>query len=201
MGRAPAWSVLKWTSGAARRPGRWRRRVGTVRVMDRTAREGSSEVTTLDPRQVVEAFDRAVETGDVEALDAVCHPDMLTHSFAPTMPQGIEGMRRFVQGRKALGSSGSWEQVVVVTDGEYVVQYGTRSFDWPGGPFRGFDVPAGHFQRDSAFMFRVQDGHITDRWAIRDDLMMLTQLGVVSPARPEEVKHGTVTSHRSEPFG
>jgi hypothetical protein len=61
-------------------------------------------------------------------------------------------------------------------------------------------VPAGHFQRDSAFMFRVQDGLITDRWAIRDDVMMLTQLGAVIPSRPEEVRHGTVTSYRSEPF-
>ena len=157
-------------------------------------------MTTLDPRQVVEAFDRAVDAGDSEALDSVCHPDMFTHSFGPTTPQGIEGMRKFVQGRKTTGTVGRWEQVVVVTDGEYVVQYGTRSFDWPGGPFRGFDVPAGHLQRDSAFMFRVRDGLITDRWAIRDDLMMLTQLGAVNPSRPDEVKHGTVTSHRSEPF-
>jgi ketosteroid isomerase-like protein len=157
-------------------------------------------VTILDPRQVVAAFDRAVDAGDTEALDAVCNPDMVTHSFGPAMPQGIEGMRKFVQGRSAAGSDGRWEQVVVVTDGEYVVQFGTRSFDWQGGPFRGFDVPAGHFQRDSAFMFRVQDGLITDRWAIRDDVMMLTQLGAVIPSRPEEVRHGTVTSYRSEPF-
>lgn len=154
----------------------------------------------LDPRHVVEAFDRAVDAGDSDALDAICHPDMLTHSFGPAMPQGIEGMRKFVQGRKATGSAGRWEQVVVITDGEYVVQFGTRSFDWPGGPFRGFDVPAGHFNRDSAFMFRVQDGLITDRWAIRDDLMMLTHLGAVVPSRPDEVAHGTLTPYRSQPL-
>ena len=157
-------------------------------------------MTTLDPREVVEAFDRAVDTGDHGALDAVCHPDMVTHSFGPNMPQGIEGMRKFVQSRRATGSAGRWEQVVVVANGEYVVQYGTRSFEWPGGPFRGFDVPPGQFQRDSAFMFRIQSGLITDRWAIRDDLMMLTQLGAVIASRPQEVGHGTVMSHRSEPF-
>lgn len=157
-------------------------------------------MAVLEPRQIVEAFDRAVDGGDVSALDAICHPDMVTHSFGPGMPQGIAGMRKFVQGRRATGNAGRWEHVVVVADGEYVVQFGTRLFDWPGGAFRGFDIPAGQFQRDSAFMFRIRDGLITDRWAIRDDLMMVTELGAVNAPRPEEVAHGTVTSYRSEPF-
>jgi len=86
----------------------------------------------MDPRRVVEAFDRAVDASDSAALDAVCHPQMLTHSFGPTMPQGIEGVRKFVEARKATGGVGAWDHVVVVAEGEYVVQYGTRSFDWPG---------------------------------------------------------------------
>jgi ketosteroid isomerase-like protein len=154
----------------------------------------------MEPRQVVEKFDRAVDTGDSAALESVCHPDMLTHSFGPTMPQGIEGVRRFVETRRGTGGVGTWDHVVTVAEGEYVIQYGTRSFDWPGGRFRGFDVPAGRFMRDCAFMFRVRDGLITDRWAIRDDLAMMVQLGAVSPARPEEVMHGTVTSYRQDPF-
>lgn len=154
----------------------------------------------MDPRVVVEAFDRAVDTGDLEALDAVCHPDMLTHSFAPNRPQGVDGVRAFVSTRKATGGVGTWDHVVVVTEGEYVIQFGTRAFEWPGGPFRGFDVRSGHFTRDCAFMFRVRDGLITDRWAIRDDLAMMVQLGAVVPARPNEVMDGTVASHRARPF-
>lgn len=153
-----------------------------------------------DPRLVVEMFDRAVDSGDVAALDEVCHPNIITHSLSASMPQGIEGIRRFTANRKATGGVGSWEDVVSVADGEYVVQFGTRSFDWPGGPFRGFDVPEGHFRRDCAFMFRVQDGLITDRWAIRDDLAMMVKLGAVTAARPEEVMDGTVTSKREHPF-
>jgi predicted ester cyclase len=137
----------------------------------------------------------------VAALDAVCHPDMLTHSFAANMPQGIEGMRRIVQASRDRGGVGRWEHVVTIADGEYVVQYGARSLDWPGGPFRGFDVPAGSFQRDCAFLFRVRDELITDRWAIRDDLAMMTQLGAIIPPRPDDVLRGTVTSWRDEPFG
>lgn len=155
---------------------------------------------TADIRRVVETFDRAVETGDLVAIDAVCHPDMITHSLGPNMPQGIEGIREFVSRRKTTGGVGAWEHVVVVSQGDYVIQFGTRTWDWPGGKFRGFDVPPGHFIRDCAFMFRVRDGLITDRWAIRDDLAMMAQLGAVTPARPHEVMHGTVTSQRDRPF-
>lgn len=154
----------------------------------------------LEPKLVVEAFDRAVDTGDVAALDAVCHPDIITHSLSDSMPQGIEGIRRFVAGSKARGGVGEWEEVVTIAEGEYVVQFGTRSLDWPGGPFRGFDVPVGAFRRDCAFMFRVRDGLITDRWAIRDDLAMMTQLGAVTAPRPDQVMDGTVTSKREHPF-
>ncbi len=153
-----------------------------------------------DPKLVVAAFDRAVDTGDVAALDGLCHPDIITHSLSASMPQGIEGIRRFTANRKATGGVGSWEDVVSVSEGEYVIQFGTRTFDWPGGPFRGFDVPPGPFRRDCAFMFRVQDGLITDRWAIRDDLAMMVQLGAVTAQRPEEVMDGTVTSKREHPF-
>ena len=154
----------------------------------------------VDPRHVVAAFDHAVDTGDSAALDAVCHPDMITHSFGRSMPQGIAGMRRFVEGSRRRGGVGRWEHVVVLVDGEYVCQFGTRSLDWPGGPFRGFDVPAGRFLRDCAFLFRVRNGLITDRWAIRDDLAMMTELGAVQAARPDETLDGTVTSWRDRPF-
>ena len=65
--------------------------------------------------------------------------------------------------------------------------------------FSGFDVPSGKFTRDCPFMVRVHDGLTADRWAIRDDLAIMAQLGAVKAARPDEVIHGTVTSHTRGP--
>ena len=47
----------------------------------------------------------------------------------------------------------------------------------------GFDVPAGTFTRDTAFASRLVDGRIAERWAIRDDLAMLLQLGALEDER------------------
>jgi predicted ester cyclase len=72
-------------------------------------------------------------------------------------------------------------QVVTVAEGEYVIQLGTRSGRWRGGRFRGIDIPGGHYRYDVAFMYRLRDGRIAERWAPRDDLGMILQLTNVSP--------------------
>jgi predicted ester cyclase len=68
---------------------------------------------------------------------------------------------------------------LVVAEDDLVVQFGTRELHWPGGGFRGFEVPAGVCRRDTAFAYRLRDGRIAERWAIRDDLAMLQQLGAL----------------------
>jgi hypothetical protein len=41
------------------------------------------------------------------------------------------------------------------------------------------EVPAGAFTRDTGFAYRLRDGRITERWAIRDDLAMLLHFGAL----------------------
>ena len=48
----------------------------------------------------------------------------------------------------------------------------------------GFDAPAGTATRDVAFAYRFVDGRIAERWAIRDDLSMLRQLGALPGTSP-----------------
>jgi predicted ester cyclase len=77
---------------------------------------------------------------------------------------------------------------MVVAEGDHVVQYGIREGYWPGGSFRGVQIPAGDYTREVAFMYRLEGGRIAERWAVRDDLGMMQQLGAdirsASRARP-----------------
>ena len=45
----------------------------------------------------------------------------------------------------------------------------------------GIWAEAGPYVRDFAAMYRFQDGKIAERWALRDDLGMLKQLGAFDP--------------------
>jgi hypothetical protein len=48
----------------------------------------------------------------------------------------------------------------------------------------GFEAGPGEYAREVIFIYRLEDGRIAERWAIRDDLTMLCQLRAV-PTIPQ----------------
>lgn len=131
-----------------------------------------------DNKRVLERFDALLGSDDLSELDELCTPDMVNHALAPDRPQGLAGTREFLetQGRHQMTSDG-WDWKVVVAEGDYVVQVGRRSGQWHGGEFLGIPTEPGAYARDFTAMYRFKDGRIAERWAIRDDLSMLRQLG------------------------
>jgi predicted ester cyclase len=128
-------------------------------------------------KALIRQFDEAVATGDVDALDRLCTQDMVNHALAPDRPKGLEGTREFLRKGMLQFQADGWTDSVVVAEGDYVVQFGIRAGTWRGGPFLGFDVNPGAYSRHVAFCYRIQDGKMAERWAMRDDLTMLRQLG------------------------
>lgn len=137
-------------------------------------------VTAERNKELIRSFDAAVVTGDVDALDELCTQEMVNHALAPERPKGLEGTREFVRAGMPQFQGDGWADSVVVAEGDYVVQFGMRSGTWQGGPFLGFDVNPGPYSRHVAFCYRILDGKIAERWAMRDDLTMLRQLGAFS---------------------
>jgi predicted ester cyclase len=140
-------------------------------------------MAAADNRVIIERFDAMLGSQDLSQLDELCTPDMVNHALAPGRPAGLAGTREFLatHGRGRWGAD-HWRQVMVVAEGDYVVQYGIREGHWPGGPFRGVQIPAGDYTREVAFMYRLEGGRIAERWAVRDDLGMMQQLGADIPA-------------------
>lgn len=133
---------------------------------------------------VVQRFMEMVdEGGDLSQLEVLCTPDTVNHALAPGRPNGIEGTRQFLSSPGRQAHAGRWVERVVVAESDYVVEYGIRAGNWPAGSFRGFDIPGGSYQRDVAFMYRLEDERIAERWAVRDDLGLVLQLGAVFAQR------------------
>ncbi|TCC51459.1 hypothetical protein E0H73_40765 [Kribbella pittospori] len=126
---------------------------------------------------VQELDDLGNGAGDVSRLDALCTPDLVNHALAPHMPPGIEGTRQFLTSARRNRYPGRWVESFVVAEEDLVVQFGSRELHWPGGGFRGFDLREGVCTRDVALAYRLREGRIAERWAIRDDLAMILQLG------------------------
>ncbi len=135
--------------------------------------------TTHDNKAVVDRFDALLGSTDLGALDDLCWPDMVNHSLAPSRPAGLAGTKEFLREAGPNFHDDDWEELVVVADGDYVVQFGTRGGRWPGGVFLGYSAAPGEYRRAFACMYRVTGGRIAERWAVRDDLTMLRQLNAL----------------------
>ena len=148
-------------------------------------------MSASDNKAVMDRMNAVLEGGDLNELDEICTPDFMNHALVPRLREkGLAGTKEFLSagaasslgGRKDNGKS-TWLERWVVAEGDLVVEYGTREGSWPGGTFRGVDIPPGPYTRDVAFMYRFVDGRIAERWAIRDDLGMMIQLGAIGSAR------------------
>jgi predicted ester cyclase len=136
-----------------------------------------------DNKHTLERFDQLVEACDADQLDQICTPDMINHALASHRARGLEGTKEFLRECREDPRKAAWmralhgeRNVIAIAEGDYVIQYGTVTSTWPGTQFRGYDIPAGDYQCDVAFMYRFEDGRIAERWAVRDDLEMIKQL-------------------------
>jgi predicted ester cyclase len=131
-------------------------------------------------KRVLAEFDQLLGANDLSPLDRLCRPDMINHALAPDRPIGLAGTREFLEtmGRTQMTHEG-WSELVVVAEGPYVVQYGARHGHWHGGRFMGLEAAPGAYSRGFAAMYRFEGGQIAERWAVRDDLTMLRQLGAL----------------------
>jgi ketosteroid isomerase-like protein len=143
-------------------------------------------------KAIVQRFDQVTSSGDLDELDELCTPDLVNHALAGDRPAGLEGTKAFLSSCRRGAGFSRWlrsmvddQSVSVVGDDDLVVQFGVRQGNWPGGFFRGFNIPSGVYAYDVAFMYRLVDGRIAERWAVRDDLGMMLQLGALTAGETE----------------
>lgn len=61
-----------------------------------------------------------------------------------------------------------------------VVIHGIREATWQAESFRGVATPKGkRIAVELVHIFRIRDGEIIEHWAVRDDLGLMKQLGVI----------------------
>jgi predicted ester cyclase len=116
--------------------------------------------------------------GDVAALAEVVHPDCVNHEAPPGTPEGLEGMKQTMQWLRQVFSDLRWEIHKVVGEGDTVAVYCTLH-----GRHTGELMGVAPTNRPVAFrqvhLVRFQDGKSIEHWAVRDDLTLMRQLGVV----------------------
>jgi ketosteroid isomerase-like protein len=145
----------------------------------------SAIVDTEENKVVVQRFDELVRNGDPNDLGELCTPEMVNHALAGARPSGLEGTREFLRECRRDAARAKWMRGMVhrderlIAEGDLVAQFAVVEAVWPGGHFRGVQTGSGPYKTDSAFIYRLAGGRIAERWAVRDDLGMMLQLGAI----------------------
>jgi predicted ester cyclase len=134
-----------------------------------------------DNKAVVRRFvHEGVVGGNLAVIDELCSADCVNHSAVPEARIGAEGVKRVVGFSRSAMPDQRWTNELIVAEGDLVVIHGIREATWQAESFRGVATPKGkRVAVELVHIFRVRDGKIVEHWAVRDDLALMKQLGVI----------------------
>ncbi|MEU9345407.1 ester cyclase [Streptomyces sp. NPDC048278] len=124
------------------------------------------------------AFGKAVEAGDLDALDAIVAPDSVDHDPAPGQVPGPAGYKAMFNDLRAAFPDLHVEvEHLLATDDELAFAYqisGTHLGPLMGQPPTGRTVS----YRGMQISRFDEEGRLVERWGSSDELGMLRQLGL-----------------------
>ena len=133
---------------------------------------------------LVRRFYEEIDKGNLDILDELVAPDYLDHNPPPFpgMHAGLEGLKQaFKVFRDATPGHHQIEDQIA--EGDKVVtrltSYGKHEGDLPGAPKTGNDL-----KMTSITIHRIANGKLVEKWAEKDMLGFLRQIGVMpAPSR------------------
>jgi predicted ester cyclase len=135
----------------------------------------ADEHKRLARRAVAEIY----EAGRLEVADELIHPAFVDHQPAhPDLPTGPESVKEVVRSLHATFGDLRFTVEDEIAEGDRVVQLATMSGRHIG-PLMGREATGREFAVRHVYVWRIADGRIAEHWGSRDDLGMLTQLGLI----------------------
>lgn len=128
---------------------------------------------------------RVLAGGDEELATRLVHPDFVNHEAAPERRDGPAGAVATGRWLRSCFGGLSYEIGHVLVDGDMAAAFVTMSGTHEGGLPPG--APATHkpFAVKHAHLVRfADDGRALEHWAVRDDLGLAMQAGLLPPPPP-----------------
>jgi predicted ester cyclase len=124
----------------------------------------------------------AALSGNLAIADELVSADFLNHDAPPHVPGGPEGLRQMVVMLRTAFPDLRYETKEIIGEGEWVatrtILYGIHN-----GPFFGIAPTGRQVVQEQMHLIRFATGKAVEHRAVRDDLGLLRQLGVI-PAHP-----------------
>ena len=125
-------------------------------------------------------FDEVYNGHDFDVLDELVAEDVVNHSAVSEHRHGIEGFRRVMEWGMNMSPGARYEILGIIAEGDMVACRVSVSGTMQGELF-GVPATGKVFSAEHVHWHRVEDGKLAERWAVRDDLGALIQLGIIEP--------------------
>ena len=134
--------------------------------------------------QYQRTFEEVFNQGNLAIVDDLVAPDFLNHEVPPGMNnRGPDSTRQIVMMLRTAFPDLHFTIEEVVAEGDTVAGRVSMSGTHLG-PFQGIPPTGRSFQQAHMHFVRFRDGKAVEHRAVRDDLGMMRQLGVIpAPAR------------------
>jgi predicted ester cyclase len=129
-------------------------------------------------RLVEQAFARLFNRGELALADELVSVDFLNHEAPPEAPRGPAGLRQIVTMLRTAFPDLHIETEELIAEGDKVVARTTLS-GTHRGPYFGIAPTGRRTTQEQIHILRFVDGKAVEHWAVRDDLGLLQQLGVL----------------------
>ncbi len=135
-------------------------------------------MTTEENRDLVRRYIEEVwNAHDLEAIDGLVSPGYINHA-ASTEEYRQGGARRAVEWILSVFPDHRFDIEDIAADGQTVAVRGTMVATHEG-ELMGIEPTGKRVTAQQSHWFRVVDGKLAEHWAVRDDLGMMQQLGVL----------------------
>jgi predicted ester cyclase len=130
-------------------------------------------------KQLVQyTFAALFNSGNLAIASELVSEDFVNHDAPPHVPGGLEGLRQIVVMLRTAFPDLRYETKEVIAEGDWVaartILYGTHN-----GPFFGIAPTGRQVVQEQIHLIRFANGKGVEHRAVRDDLGLLRQLGVV----------------------
>ena len=138
-------------------------------------------MTIEENKALVRRFYEEIDKGNLDAMDEVVAEDYLDHN-PPPFPGLASGREGLKQAFKIFweATPGYHHIEEQIAEGDKVVtrltSYGKHEGDLPGAPRTGNDL-----KMSSITIHRIANGKLVEKWAEKDVLGFLIQIGVMPP--------------------
>jgi len=123
-------------------------------------------------------FYEAINSRNLDALDAIVSKDFLDHMGDPQQAHGVEGLKQSLSPFLASSSDLKFVNDPVIAKGDYVTVVDTIS-GTNDGEMMGMQPTKKQFEFNAIDIWRVKDGKLAEAWHVEQMLQMMMQIGAI----------------------